>query len=150
MGDLNAEPWEPAVPEILTAEYGTRTLEAGIDFVRDRLPSYRAYSEKTVGLFNPMWSLLAEPNQGTTLSEDGSRLMLTDQFLLSRGLYYGRRGLRAMRRGNDASDPVPEVGLHRPAELLQEDGNPRPFQLETQTGISDHFPITMRLQTVSG
>ncbi|MCA9063229.1 MAG: hypothetical protein KDA96_09220 [Planctomycetaceae bacterium] len=144
MGDFNDEPWDDSVRNRLSAAFSSQFLNESPGFVREKLPSYRAYSERRAWLFNPMWSLLTTPDVGTVRSlENPRRMLLTDQFLLSKGLFAGLQGL-TMKESDDDRFPV---RIARPAELRREDGSPRGFQLDSQTGASDHFPITLTLTT---
>lgn len=146
MGDFNDEPWDRSVMDRLSAGYSIDHLEEPIRMVRGTLPTYRSYAGRTPGLFNPMWSLLTAPDQGTSYDSSATHSMaLTDQFLLSRGLYMGRQGLRLKERAVG----IPEVSIFRPELLTTRRGRPREFRLDNRTGFSDHFPITTTLLPVT-
>lgn len=145
MGDLNDEPWDRSVLETLGAGFTTDHLEEPIKFARGCLPSYRSYASKSAWLFNPMWSLMAEPDQGTHYYSRGTQTMtMLDQFMLSRGLFFGLQGLQ----GKQLTPGIPEVGIFRPEIMMTRKGRPREFDLENRSGYSDHFPITTTLNVL--
>ena len=89
-----------------------------------------------------MWSLMTEPDAGTLYYSRSSQTMnLLDQFLLSRGLYFGLSGLQIPER----APGVPHVEIFRPEVMLTRKHRPREFRRESRTGYSDHFPILTRL-----
>ena len=154
MGDLNDEPWDRSVLELLRAGFSTDQLEEPIRFSRGSLPSYRSYAGKATSLFNPMWSLMSEPDMGTHHYSRATQTMnVLDQLLISRGLYYGFQGLQMVRRpirnGEDPDDEgqsrVPQVNVFRPEIMTTRKGRPREFRKESRSGVSDHFPITAEL-----
>jgi endonuclease/exonuclease/phosphatase family metal-dependent hydrolase len=147
MGDFNDEPWNRSVLESLNACFSVERLDESIRMVRGSLPSWRSYNERRSALFNPMPSLMTSPDQGTHYDANGTRTMsMRDQFMLSRGLYFGLGGLRA----REATSGVPKVGIFRPDVMTTHNDKPREFNRHEHTGYSDHFPITMTLQQVSG
>jgi hypothetical protein len=87
-----------------------------------------------------MWPLLGKADRGTLYFAEATNSMnLLDQFLASRGLYFGKQGLQI----------VPEsVAIFTPPELMTPKGRPRPFDRRTKAGFSDHFPITGVIRTV--
>jgi hypothetical protein len=143
MGDLNDEPWDRSVKEVLGADYSLEQMDEIPQMVRGTLPSWKAYSGRPVGLFNPMWSLLATPDQGTCSSDGNTRpLLLHDQLIVSRGLALGLQGLKLQER----SPGVPDVRIVRPTVMTTCRGRPREFRGDDHTGYSSHFPITATLQ----
>ncbi len=143
MGDLNDEPWDRSVMEILGASYSTDHIEESLRMTRNALPSFKSYAGRQAWLFNPMWSLMTTPDQGTHYFSDTAQTMnMLDQFILSRGLYFGRQGLRLAER----SPGIPDVQIFRPEVMTTRKGRPREFRLDNHTGYSDHFPITTLLQ----
>ncbi|MCR9199106.1 MAG: endonuclease/exonuclease/phosphatase family protein [Planctomycetaceae bacterium] len=151
MGDLNDEPWNRSVLDILKAGYTIDHLEEPIRFARGSLPSYKAYASKSAYLFNPMWSLMSAPDSGTHYYSRSTQTMsMLDQFMLSRGLHFGQQGLQPAQRPS-AGDPdilIPDVDIFRPEPLTTRKGRPREFNRETRSGYSDHFPITMQLSVL--
>lgn len=142
MGTLNDEPWGSSVREGLQGIYSQHLFESGGSKIRDGLPSYKTYAGIDTRLFNPMWSLLSRPDQGTAFAEQQERMLLTDQFLLSEGLLFGREGLRPVCGQQD----VPLVEIFRPDVMTTKDGRPMAYQRDQRSGYSDHFPITMSMQ----
>lgn len=145
MGDFNDNPWDASILNGLRAGYGIEHLDESIRFVRGTLPSWKSYSERPVWLFNPMWSLLASPDQGSTYVPDATHTMaLPDQFLISRGLYFGHQGLKLKQRDGGR----PDVRIHRPEMISSGRGSPREYRLDTRSGYSDHFPILSTLNVL--
>ena len=143
MGDLNDEPWDRSVMEILGAAYSTDHLEESIRMTRGALPSFKSYAGRTASLFNPMWSLMTSPDQGTHyFSQSAQTMNMLDQFILSRGLYYGRQGLKV----REHQSGIPAVQIFRPELMTTRKGRPREFRLDNHSGYSDHFPITTVLE----
>lgn len=142
MGDFNDEPWDRSVREVLRAGFSQDHIAEPIRFIRGSLPSYKSYASRSAWLFNPMWSLMNKPDQGSQYDSGGTHTMnLIDQFMLSRGLYFGNSGLTVRR--NAAG--LPEVEIFRPDIMCTRKGRPREFNCENRTGYSDHFPITTSL-----
>ncbi len=83
MGDFNDEPWSRSIRQTLNASFTREPMEEGIRLSRGTLPSWKSYAGRPVPLFNPMWSLLSEPDRGTRAGEQNQPLILTDQFFLS-------------------------------------------------------------------
>ena len=143
MGDFNDEPWDRSVLEVLGAACSVKQLESPVQPSGGSLPSYRSYAAATACLFNPMWSLAGTPDVGTVCFPGSGRTMhLTDQFLLSRGLFFGLNGLQP----ESGADGIPSVEIFRPDCMTTEHASPRQFRCDSRTGYSDHFPITMALQ----
>ncbi|MEZ6124464.1 MAG: hypothetical protein R3C49_15000 [Planctomycetaceae bacterium] len=142
MGDLNDEPWNRSVMEVLRAGYSVDHLEEPMRFARGCLPSYRSYAGRLAWLFNPMWRLASIPDQGTHYWSGSTQTMnMLDQFMFSRGLHFGLDGLQPVQE----SPGIPEVAIFRPEMICTRKGRPREFNLENRTGFSDHFPILTSL-----
>lgn len=146
MGDFNDEPWDRSVREVLRGSYSQHALSEPIRMVQDHLPSFRSYSAMPPTLFNPMWSLVHQPDCGTWRDpEDHQPMKLRDQFLISRGLYFGLQGLKLAT----ASPGIPAVEVFKPESLCERHGGPKAFRTDTRTGFSDHFPILTSLNIAS-
>ena len=146
MGDFNDEPFNRSIMEILQASNGTDHLEEPIKASRGRLPSFKRYNKKHAYLFNCMWPMLGRPDTGTHYySRSTNTLAVLDQFIISRGLYYGNSGLQ-MRRG--PNDEI-ATNIFQPEEMTTPKGRPREFNRKKLDGYSDHFPIEMVIETVS-
>ncbi|MCA9051009.1 MAG: hypothetical protein KDA89_19875 [Planctomycetaceae bacterium] len=138
MGDFGEPPWGRGLCDVLQAEYSYDRLSEPIRLIHNSLPSYRSYAAGRPVLFNPMWSLLSQPDQGTvSLSERPVAMQIHDQFLFSRGLQLGLQGLRPVAD----SAGVPLIGIHRDG-LADRNGRPRPLRSDKSSGAGDHFPIT--------
>ena len=74
MGDLNDAPWARSVMELLNATYSRSQIEEPIRLSEGSLPSYKAYVARSSPLFNPMWSLMTEPDTGTFYDTRCSRV----------------------------------------------------------------------------
>ncbi len=147
MGDLNDEPWDRSVMEILKAGFSQDHIEESIRFSQGSLPSFKSYAARSPWLYNPMWSLMGPPDQGTYYFSQATQSMnMLDQFLLSRGLLYGLQGLQV--RCSDAG--IPNVEIFRPGIMSTRKGRPREFRRENHSGYSDHFPITTTLDVHQG
>lgn len=145
MGDLNDEPWNRSVMETLGAGFTVDHLEEPIKFARGCLPSFRSYASKPAWLFNPMWSLMSQPDQGTYYWAQAAQSMtMLDQFMLSRGLYFGYKGLQCRQ----SAPGIPDVEIFRPDIMRTRKGRPREFKRENRSGYSDHFPITTSLDVL--
>lgn len=146
MGDFNDEPFDRSVLEFLRASKGLDHLEEPIKPSRGGLPSYKSYSGKRACLFNCMWSQLARPDHGTHYFSGGTNTMNTlDQFMVSRGLYFGLQGLQ-LRLDDDGT---PAAWISKPDTMTTRKGRPRAFDRKTHNGHSDHFPIEMVLNVLS-
>ena len=87
-----------------------------------------------------MWALLAVPDRGTHYFSAATNLMnLLNQFILTRGLVYGTQGLKF--------DPA-SVAIFAQAPAADARGRPKNFDREKLTGVSDHLPITARIQVL--
>ncbi|MCP4787199.1 MAG: hypothetical protein GY903_12000 [Fuerstiella sp.] len=147
MGDLNDEPWDRSVMEIMKAGFSQDHIHESIRFSQGSLPSFKSYASRSPWLYNPMWSLMGQPDQGTYYSSESTQSMkMLDQFLLSRGLLYGLQGLQ-MRCGDTG---IPNVQIFRPGIMSTRNGRPREFRPEKLSGYSDHFPITTTLDVLPG
>ncbi|APZ93084.1 hypothetical protein [Fuerstiella marisgermanici] len=144
MGDFNDEPWDRSIADVLGAVYSRDLLEDPLRFTGDTLPSFKSYQSRTARLFNPMWSLLTQPDTGTRQGHGANAKMeLVDQFLLSRGLYLGLNGLQL----ETSDDGIPDVQIYRPDELCTRKLRPQEFRPELRAGYSDHFPITTTIRS---
>jgi hypothetical protein len=64
---------------------------------------------------------------------------LLDQFVLSRGLVYGLQGLKF---------DCDSVGIFNQPPAAGPSGRPLNFDRETLKGVSDHFPITAKIEVL--
>ncbi len=141
MGDLNDEPFARSVLDYLLGskdlDHVEEELKAGGG---KNIPEAKTYLEKMPFLFNCMWPLFGQPDKGTLYFSTATNSMnLLDQFLVSRGLFYGVQGLKM--------DPA-SVEIFTPAAMATAKGRPRAFDRKTLKGYSDHFPIQALVQTL--
>ncbi|MBL8815442.1 MAG: hypothetical protein JNL58_05395 [Planctomyces sp.] len=142
MGDFNDEPWDISIRRSLNAAYSREHMDESIRMSRGNLPSWKSYYGRAVPLFNPMWSLLTQPDQGTRTTDPSLPLVLTDQFVLSRGICLGLAGIST----GETSFGIPDVRIARPEAMIGRKNRPREFRMDSGSGFSDHFPITIHLQ----
>ncbi len=143
MGDFNDEPFNRSVMVELQAAGGLDKLEESIrkSGGRQHTPSPEAYLERGAYFYNCMWKLLGQPDTGTYYYSGSTNTMnLLDQFIISRGLYYGVQGLRMN---------LESVEIFK-APVMTSGGKQRPvaFDKKTKKGYSDHFPIQAVVETV--
>lgn len=144
MGDFNDEPFNRSILEILRASNGIDHLEEPIKASKNQPPSYKRYARKQPYLFNCMWPLLGQPDVGSYFySESTNTMNMLDQFLISRGLYFGENGLTLKRNYKGEID----IEVFTPEEMTTRKGRPRAFDRERLKGYSDHFPILLELTT---
>ena len=145
MGDFNDEPFDRSVLDFLRASKGVDHLEEPVKLSRGGLPSYKSYAGRRSYLFNCMWSQLSRSDHGTHYFSGGTNTMsLLDQFMVSRGLYFGNRGLKI----GFVKDGVPDAHIYKPDVMTTRKGRPRSFDRKTHRGFSDHFPIEMSLDVL--
>jgi len=143
MGSFNDEPWAKSLHQILNAGYSLRAMQRSLPFSLNTLPSWRAYALCRPELFNPTWSLLAHPDQGTCVDVTGQRAMsIYDQLMFSRGLVTGGSGLRVATN----TQGVPLVDCLSAELLTDEMGHPIPFSCDSGGGFSDRLPVGLTLR----
>ena len=143
MGDFNDEPFDRSILDELQASNGEDKLEEKVKKSRGRnaTPSPESYLELQAYFFNCMWKFLGRPDEGTHYYSGSTNTMnLLDQFIISRGLYYGLQGLRLDQA---------TVEIFRP-EVMASSAKKRPvkFDKKTKKGYSDHFPVQAVLKTL--
>jgi len=109
---------------------------------REIPPINASYIEHQPALFSHSWPLLAHPDKGMIFfSGDSANTMnVFDQFMVSRGLYYGTSGLKAQPGS---------MRIFTTAEMAPgAKGRPKAFDKETKKGFSDHFPVEMVVDIV--
>ncbi len=146
MGDFNDEPFNRSMLDFLQASSGTDHLEEEIKKAAgSALPSAGAYLGRQAYLFNCMWPFLGVPDEGTLYFAEATNSMnLLDQFIVSRGLFYGLKGLRIRRESVEIFKP--DIMASGPKR------RPKAFRFNRQgiqtNGYSDHFPIQALIETV--
>lgn len=143
MGDFNGDPFSRSVTDYLLASKDLDKVEEELKAAPNReIPPINAYIERQPALFNLSWPLLAHPDKGTIFfSGDSANTMnVFDQFMVSRGLYYGTSDLRAQPGS---------MRIFTTAEMAPgAKGRPKAFDKETKKGFSDHFPVEMVVDSV--
>jgi len=146
LGDFNDEPFDRSLLHHLKA---TGDLDRVVGETNDidkfeREPA--RYREQDFFLFNASWRLLAEEPGGsyfldrTYSGKLARRYQLLDQVIASRGLLLDQ-GLHLDRE---------RVRVFRQRGLnATRSWRPKPFDRQTQTGSSDHFPVLGELVTGS-
>lgn len=172
MGDFNDEPFNRSVLEELKASSGFDKLEESVKKSggNNHLPGVVPYAKLQAPLFNCMWPVLATPDRGSYhFGSSVPTFNLLDQFIVSRGLYYGESGLKMKRRirfdspAQQGGPPI-ETELNTVwAEVYDSDlmitsattRRPKNFTFKMQNGtatnnngFSDHFPIVTMIETV--
>lgn len=140
MGDFNDEPFDRSIMDFLQASNGEDHLEEPIKKSGGlKIPKPSSYLNKQSYLFNCMWSKFGTPGEGTYHFSGATNTMnLLDQFMVSKGLYFGEQGLKMNRES---------VEIFR-SPLMATGGKRRPKKFEynkqgiKRNGYSDHFPIT--------
>jgi len=148
MGDFNDEPSSRSVVEYCLAgkdldhiEEPLKKAAANDSSGRQHTPAPARYLDQRAYLFNCMASLSGAADTGTLHFSQGSNTMnLLDQFLVSRGLLFGRSGLRIRRDSARIFKPpgMTSAGKARPIA----------FDKETKKGTSDHFPIEAQIEVL--
>lgn len=146
MGDLNDEPFNRSILNYLRASKGEDNIEEEIKRSRGKkIPTAKSYLRRKAYLFNCMWPPLGEPDTGTYYySRSTNTMNFLDQFIISRGMLYGRRNLRM---------DLNSVEIFTPSIIkTRGKGRPRPFKFTktgfTKNGYSDHYPILSVIRTV--
>ena len=148
MGDLNDEPSSRSVVEYCLAckdldhiEEPLKKATASDASGRQHTPAPARYLEQRAYLFNCMASLSGAADTGTLHFSQGTNTMnLLDQFLVSRGLLFGRSGLRIKRDS---------VRIFKaPSMTSAAKQRPIAFDKETKKGTSDHFPIEAQIEVL--
>ena len=172
MGDFNDEPFNRSILEELGASSGFDKLEEKLKRSggNNHLPSAVSYAKVQAPLFNCMWPIVGVPDRGSYFFSGGipTRNML-DQFIISRGLYYGESGLQMKRRTRfdppqQDGDPFVEVTLDTVwADVFESDlmisspktRRPKNFSFRINNGAathndgySDHFPILTTIEVL--
>ena len=172
MGDFNDEPFNRSVLEELKASSGFDKLEEPVKKSggNSHLPGVVQYAKLQATLFNCMWPVLAVPDRGSYHFGGGVPTSnLLDQFIVSRGLYYGLSGLQMKRRTRldppaQEGDPPVVTELDTVwADAFDSDlmitskktRRPKKFKFQIKNGVashndgySDHFPILTTFNTV--
>jgi endonuclease/exonuclease/phosphatase family metal-dependent hydrolase len=143
MGDFNDDPFNRSLTDYLLASKDLDKVEEELKAGEGRqTPTIKAYLEREPVLFNLSWPFLGTPDLGTLFyaGYSANTMNVFDQFMVSRGLYFGKSGLKAK---------PDSVQIFRPAEMATGDKKrPKAFDKKTMKGYSDHFPVEMVVEIV--
>jgi hypothetical protein len=172
MGDFNDEPFNRSILEELKASSGFDKLEEPVkkSAGNSYLPGVVPYAKLQAPLFNCMWPVLAMPDRGTYhFGSSVPTFNLLDQFIVSRGLYFGESGLKMKRQTRldppaQAGEPPIVTELKSvSADVFDSDlmitsattRRPKKFTfgitngaVTNNNGFSDHFPIVTTIETI--
>lgn len=143
MGDFNDEPFNRSVMDELKASSGEDKLEEEVKKTKGRqhTPSPEMHLKLQAYFYNCMWKFLGMPDEGTHFYSDSTNTMnMLDQFIISRGLYYGLQGLKLEQDSVEIFRPdvMSTAKKKRPKEFVKKD----------KKGYSDHFPIQAIITTI--
>jgi hypothetical protein len=169
MGDFNDQPFNKSIMNHLYATPNAQAMKEwryifeflSKDFyARERQNGKQNYLQYAAFLYNCMWKLIPD---GTNYNERSVNSMtMLDQFIISRGLYYGKQKLRM---DLNQVNIFKETGAlcEQPITIKEPDGRPMSFEWarkdkygrlveirkgrEANTGYSDHFPIQGVIKT---
>lgn len=146
MGDFNDEPFDRSIMDFLQASNGEDHLEEPIKKSPGlRIPSPSAYLNKQSYLFNCMWPKFGIPDEGTYYFAEATNSMnMLDQFMISKGLYFGEQGLKFNQQSVEIFKPsIMASGVKK---------RPKKFEFDRKkikkNGYSDHFPITATIDII--
>jgi endonuclease/exonuclease/phosphatase family metal-dependent hydrolase len=143
MGDFNDDPFSRSITDYLQASKDLDKVEEELKGEKNsKIPSSKTYLERKPVLFNLSWPLLGKPDTGTIFfsGESANTMNLFDQFIVSRGLYFGKSGLKIKP---DSVQIFRSPDIATPGKM-----RPSVFDKKTKRGFSDHFPIEMIIEVV--
>lgn len=143
MGDFNDEPFNRSVTDYLQAAKDLDKVEEEMrPAPKQEIPTLHGYLQRSAVLFNLSWPQLAVPDTGTFFFSGGAAntMNLLDQFMVSRGLYFGKSALK-VRAGSVRIFRAPDMTTGTKQR-------PREFDKKKPGGYSDHFPIELIIDTV--
>ncbi len=143
MGDFNDEPFNRSITDYLMASKDLDKVEEVLEpKVGHQIPAIKEYLERAPVLFNLSWQIFKQPDTGTYFYDKGpaNTMNLLDQWIVSRGLYYGASQLKV--RADSAKI------FRSPDMTTAKKLRPKPFDKKTRTGYSDHFPIELTIDTL--
>ena len=170
MGDFNDQPFDKSIMNHLYATPNAQAMKEwryifeflSKDFyARERQNDKQNYLQYAAYLYNCMWKLIPD---GTNYTERSVNSMtMLDQFIISRGLYYGKQKLMMDLNQVNIFKEDTAGRCEHPITIKEPDGRPmsfewmrkdkygRPVEIrkgrEPNTGYSDHFPIQGVIKT---
>lgn len=148
MGDFNDEPFDRSVLDSLLATRDLDRIEEDLPIpARAHKPPASGYLARHAYLFNCMWPFVGRADTGTyfhggSMSESAptNTMNTLDQFMASRGLLFGKQGLKI--------DATSVAVFRAPPIAAGAKQRPKPFDIRTRKGYSDHFPIECTLEVL--
>ena len=149
MGDFNDEPFDKSILDYLRAGRDLDRIEEELlpktknkHDLKDYLKSKRPY------LVNCMWPLLGNADKGSYFysgTTNVNTMHMLDQFIVSRGLYYGNQKIKML---TDTVKVYSPQFLWTSQDSANRKGKERPkrFNKDTLDGYSDHFPVICSLE----
>jgi hypothetical protein len=144
-GDFNDDPFDTSVAEVLGAKRMLRAVQDPPRMPRGRgLSAVETYLQRVVRMYNPGWKLLSDG-----VGPDGTHYWQGDWYLLDQVML--SRGLVAPGGVSYVAD---SLELHAPRWVDSVDGRieattaagiPKAFDAATMTGVSDHLPLTFKI-----
>lgn len=134
MGDFNDEPYDRSITNYLQASKDLDHIEEGFRRSGNNFkPEIKSYLQREAYLFNCMWALMGNSDTGTHFfSQSINPMNLLDQFIVSRGLYFGKQKLQI---------DLTKIKIFTDIMSCPEKRRPRLFDKNTGQGFSDHYPI---------
>ena len=152
MGDFNDEPFDKSITDYLRAGRDLDRIEEELlpmNKNKHELEDYLKY--KRPYLLNCMWPLLGNADKGSYFFSGKSNvntMHMLDQFIVSRGLYYGKQKIKMKTETVKVYSPQ-FMWTSQDSENKKGKERPKKFSKETLKGYSDHFPITCSLDIMS-
>ena len=141
LGDLNDDPWDPSVREVLNAVRELRSVTHPSN-TSPRRDGQKTYSPR---LWNPSWKFANSPDSGTYYYWNGWCWNCFDQIIVSSGML-DDSGLRILAESVEVHAPDfmrdTEKNAFRPARF-------RKFRGRWEEGYSDHFAVKCKITVVS-
>jgi hypothetical protein len=153
MGDFNDEPSDRSVRDTLRSSNSEDRIEERLKPGKGMsIPSRESYLKAQSYLYNYMWPHVGTRDGGTIhFSRYGNSKtkQVFDQFIASRGVYFGLQGLRIDEETVKIFTPdemLTSVPDNPEDRLKLHKIRPKAFDKKAKTGYSDHFPIEAKLE----
>jgi predicted extracellular nuclease len=139
MGDFNDEPFDRSIMDYLQSSKDLDHLEEGFGKSGNSFkPEIKNYLAREAYLFNCMWVLLGNSDTGSHyFSQSVNPMNMLDQFIISRGLYFGKQKLQI---------DIGSIKIFTEIMSCPEKRRPKPFDKQTGQGFSDHYPVETNIK----